>query len=126
MPKPNEIEVNRHYRCRNDECAAEIVITQMATDDFVRLCPFCEQETMGLVSGDCKISMVMDLTKAKTVGSVAEKNRARMEKNGEITKDQAESWSGKKKAKRPWWRKTDKINFDILKNPKRYIQTGKI
>lgn len=105
-------EIYRIYRC--SECSAEIGINQLAKDDWITECPICGKESMLIKSGQSKgVSLCSDTKTPKTLGMLAEKNRDNKEKRGEDT-------SGFVKTKRP------KYNFDILKNPKRYIETGKI
>lgn len=127
MPKIQDIAIDRIYSCENEACCAIIQITQKATDPFEKKCPFCGKESLVLKEAKCSIQGFVDTSKPKTLGSIAEKNRTKMEKNGDITKGEAESWTGKKKNKsKPFWRKSDKIDFSILKNPKKYIETGKV
>lgn len=123
MPKIEDIEVHRHYKCRNPECEAEIVKTQKCTEDFIRICPFCGKEEFSLVSGTSTIIGTVDLQEGKTIGSIAEKNTQRRLKEGTIKPEDALNWQGKKKKPRPWWRKTDKPDFSILKNPKKYMES---
>ncbi|TXT66086.1 MAG: hypothetical protein BAJALOKI3v1_50086 [Promethearchaeota archaeon] len=107
--------VYRVYRCCN--CKAEIGINQLASDDWFKNCPMCKQDELIIKSAKLSINTIVDGQTPQTIGSLADKNRDIKLKNGEIKE--------KKKPPRPWWRKSDKINFDILKNPRRYIETGK-
>ena len=107
--------VNRVYKCDNNECAAEIAYRQKVSDKWKKKCPFCKKMTLYIESGSLSLSVMLDVKNPNTLGLVAEKNRERAEKEGKTF--------GKK---RPFWRKKDKIDFSILKNPKKYVQTGSI
>jgi len=67
-------------------------------------------------------SVIMDNNVPKTVGSLAEKNTEHMLKTGKL--------KAPKPKKRPWWRKTEKVNSKLAKLSKKqketYIQDGKI
>lgn len=66
-------------------------------------------------------AVIMDLSEPKTIGSLAEKNTAKMVKEGKLIP---------KEDKTPWWRKGKKLNKDLKKLNKnqaqRYIKTGKL
>ncbi len=107
--------VSRVYKCDNPDCAAEIAYEQKVSDPWKKKCPFCKKMKLYIDSGSMNISLTINLNNPRTLGLVAEKNRERAEKEGKIF--------GRKK---PFWRKKDKIDFSILKNPKKYVETGTI
>lgn len=90
-----------------------ISIKQKATEDFIKTCPFCHQEELIIETAKLSISTYIDMSKPKTFGSQSELNTKNKEKE-----------SQKSKNKKPWYRKQDKVNFNILKNPHKYITTG--
>lgn len=104
-----DMTVYRVYACT--ECKAEMACTQGIYDDFEKECPCCgDKDGLVIVRADIGVSMVVDATKPKTLGSLAEKNRETRQKRGEETEG---------------FRKKKKRNFDILKDPIKYIQTGR-
>ena len=66
-------------------------------------------------------SVIMDLSRPKTLGDLARKNTERMEKQGDPKVQKKNKWS-------PFWRKDKKINFDLTrKTPQqqqKYIREG--
>lgn len=113
--------IKRIYRCSRKQCDAVVEYNQKFGEDFMTKCPFCEKSSLLLESADCGISVLMELSKPKTLGTLAEQNGKELEKTEEYHKKQEE-----KKKKRPFWRKnTDKCDFKVLKNPSKYIETGK-
>lgn len=108
-------EVTRIYRCHNEECEAEIVCKEKLSDPWKHQCPFCEKNELYLSSSTDPFTILKDLKNPNTVGMLAQKNTDRKVKEENLQ-------IGKKK--RPWWRKTDKLDFSILKNPKKFIETG--
>lgn len=114
-----DAEVYRVYKCTDDTCDASIGVTQAAKDPWLIKCPFCEKDTLVIHSGSLKnIHTLVGVNSPTTLGSLAEQNTLEKKKKGESTKREG--------GFKPWWRKDDKVNFNILKNPKRYIETGKI
>lgn len=111
-----DLEINRVYACNNEECQAVIAYKQKAGDNFKKKCPFCHKNTLLIESGSTGISFFMDLNKPKTIGALAEKNAKYAIDSGKVDPD--------KKHKTPFWRSKRKVNFDVLKNPKQYIETG--
>jgi len=113
-----DIEIHRVYKCDNEECAAEIVVTQIAKDPWLKQCPFCYEETLFIRSATDNLSIFIDLKKPKTLGSLGEQNfEEKVKREGDP----------KEEPKKPWWRKNkEKVDFSILKNPKKYIETGHI
>lgn len=109
-----DLEVDRVYEC--DECDAQIAVTQKVSDDFLKTCPFCELDGLFMKHADCRLNTSIDLNQPTTLGSLAEKNTEEKIKRGEMKPAEAPT---------PWWRKGKKRNFDILKNPTKYIIEGK-
>jgi hypothetical protein len=112
--------VNRKYRCHDKECNTEVFAEQKISDDWLKICPECGQETLYIESANTNVVGIIDTKTPKTLGVAAERNRDRMIKNGESTEGFA-----KQKDKKVWWRKSDKIDRSILNNPEKYIATGK-
>lgn len=109
------ITVNRTYECKNEECGGEVCYEEKCTAPFRQKCPLCGKRKLLLKEGKCGISNFVDTNKAKTVGSLAEKNTIAREKRGEMEKPK----------ETPWWRKNKKkIDFNVLKNPRKYIEKG--
>lgn len=107
--------VTRTYKCLS--CKEYFTFEQAATDNFKKRCPGCKKNQLLIYSGKMSISNVVDMNKPKTVGSQAEINTKRAEKEGTL------KVANKYK---PWWRKNKKkIDFDILKKPDKYIREGR-
>lgn len=116
MGKLDEIEIDRVYRCTNKKCSGVIAVTQKIFDQFIKICPFCEKESLIMQSADCGITMLVEPSVAKTWGTQAEVNTKRRENEREVAP---------KKKFRPFWRNSD-IDYKILKNPQKFIYEGKI
>ena len=112
-----ESTIYRKYRCLN--CQVIIGCKQLVKDDWLRVCPHCEKEELIIQSGELSVSVLTDINKPKTIGTLSEQNRREKERRGDTDID-------KRKADKPWWRKDKKINYDVLKNPTEYIQTGDV
>lgn len=102
--------VYRIYKCY--ECEGEIGVEQTLKDDWLKECPFCSKEALLIKEGNLASQAMVDVKKPKTLGSLSEKNRDKKIKEGEDT-------TGMRK--KPFWRDSHKINFDILKNPTKYV-----
>lgn len=109
-----DIEIYRTYKCT--ECEGIIGLTQGAVDDFIKDCPFCGRQTMLMDSAETNLTFLFDLKKPKTLGMIAQTNEASNEKEYGPAEPK---W-------KPWWRDKHRVNFDILKNPSRYIEEGRI
>ena len=109
-------EICRIYKCHNKMCGCKISVVQKLTDDWLTTCPFCHQEELYVESGKMSLSVAIDTHNPKTLGMLASKNTESKLKTGEITHNSKQ---------RPWWRKKDKVDFDVLKKPDRYIFEGK-
>ena len=107
--------IKRIYRCTNNECAAVLSFDQKYNEKWKKRCPLCKKHSLLLESGTTSITTFIDLTKPKTFGSASDENKKRREKENPI-----------EKPKKPWWRKSNKINYNVLKNPKKYIDTGTV
>jgi DNA-directed RNA polymerase subunit RPC12/RpoP len=105
--------VKRTYRCLS--CKTDHYFEQKASEKFKKKCPNCGKRELYI--HEASSSVGIDMKKVKTVGMLADINTRRMEKEGTLPQ------MGKKK--RPWWRKSDKIDQRILKDPIKYIETGK-
>jgi hypothetical protein len=120
MSKFFDSTINRVYKCTEKNCACEIVYEQKLFDDFKKICPFCNKESLVIEQANLSMSFIMDSKKPVTVGSIADKNAERRVKEGQ-------SIEGFKNKKTPFWRKNKKrIDYSILKDPKTYIKTGSV
>ncbi len=115
MPSLENTIVNRSYKCTNENCKCIIAYEEKATAKWRVKCPFCKQNSLLLEYGEMALTVLFDVKKPKTIGSLAEKNTLSKIKNGDIEE---------KKKKTPFWRKNKKVNYSILKSPERYIETG--
>lgn len=104
--------VKRTYKCSS--CGTLHYFEQKASEKFKKKCPNCGKRELYI--HEAVSSVGIDMKEVKTVGMLADINTRRMEKEGTLPTE------GKKK--RPWWRKSDKIDQRILKNPIKYIETG--
>jgi hypothetical protein len=116
--KKQQQTVNRIYTCYNKECNGQVFYEQGIYDKFKKKCPFCKKNELVLDSGTLNSTMIMDIKKPKTLGSLGEKNYENAQKEGKEL--------GFRKTHIPFWRKNKKIDYGILKNPSKYIETGNI
>lgn len=79
MPWYNEIEITRFYQC--GECQYSDHYTFVNFEDFPDKCPKCGGIYTIRDSSSAIQQPIMDSTKPKTLGALAEKNRERMEKS---------------------------------------------
>ena len=99
--------VTRVYKCSS--CEGVIAVDQEASEEFIRDCPFCKKEELLIESGHMNISVFVDLNKPKTIGALAEKNSRYAINEG------------------LYYKKTKKkYNYDILKNPNKYVAEGAV
>lgn len=105
---------NRTYKC--DQCSYEFTLRQQIKDKWKKKCPNCGKNKLYLLSADISVSASIDTKKAKTVGFQADLNTERMAKEGTLPEG----------PKKPWYRKGRKPNLDVLKNPRKYVETGRI
>lgn len=112
----NDQTIYRVYQCDNEECEAQLEVKETVGDPWQKECPFCKKNSLFLKSAHMNMSIFIDHSKPKTLGSLGEKNYEEAVKNGTI--------QPKKKEPKPFWRKTDKINYNILKNPNKYVKEG--
>jgi len=113
-------DITNTYKC--EECKGEIAVKQLVKDPWVKTCPFCQKETLIHKSGNLGMSFFIDQENPKSIGMLGQKNTERALKEGKTLKD----LGFKEKAPKPWWRKSEKINYDVLKNPTRYTMEGRI
>lgn len=119
MPGFFDSVIRRIYSCENKDCLAKVGYDQKITANFKKKCPVCKKNTLLLYSGELNTCIIMDSKQPKTIGSLGEKNYQNAEKEGkDIFK--------RKNAKIPFWRNDRQVNIDALKNPSKYIETGKI
>jgi putative FmdB family regulatory protein len=109
--------VYRIYKC--DNCKYEFDIIQTISDKWKKKCPNCKKNQLFIKEAQLNMSLIIDSQIPKTVGTLAEKNTEKLSKQGKI------DLKSKKKSK-PFWRDKDKINYNILKNPEKYVSTGDI
>lgn len=113
-----DIDITRIYKCHN--CKAVLRVTQHCSEGFLKECPFCYKDELLIESGKSSMSFIIRGDGNRTIGSIAEENTRRREK------ETGEAFPGRKKKEKPWWRKSDKVNTEILKNPEKYILTGEV
>jgi hypothetical protein len=111
-----ESTVDRVYECLC--CKAEISVKQLATEGFHKECPLCEKDELVIKSARSSVNIQIEPNSPKTMGMIAQKNTREMEKEQKVPPGTTQ--------KTPWWRKEKKINYDILKNPTKFIETGKV
>lgn len=117
MSKIFDSIVTRIYKCHNEECCAEIALKEKLGDPWKKQCPFCEKDELFLSSSTSPFIILKDLKKTKTIGMLAQQNSDRKIKEENFALE-------KKERKQPWWRDSNKIDFSVLKNPKKYVETG--
>lgn len=115
----SDLEIYRIYQCSNKDCSAKIGFQQKASDKWKKRCPCCRKHTLIIYESKSNISINSN-TSAKTIGMLAEKNSEYKYKHS-LDLDNP---SRPKDAKIPFWRKSRKVNFDILRNPKSYVERG--
>lgn len=116
------------YEC--DYCHKIFEVVQSFHDDALRECPHCE---IGSVTRLMSCPTIIIKGDAKTVGQQADRNMAKLghyEKEA-VMKQHADAKEkagvAKPKPKRPWWRKTDKINTKLAElSPKVEVKDKKI
>lgn len=112
-----EQSVYRVYQCLNPECQGEFGTTQGACDEFCKICPACGLEELVIKFANASFISLIGINQARTFGMIGQKNQQEKERREGIKKKHIPSWrSGNKRE--------SKINFDILKNPNKYIETG--
>lgn len=111
-----DMKICRVYECSEDDCSCQIVCEEFVKDEWQTKCPFCKKKSLLLKSASLNMSIMVDLSKPKTLGSLGEQNAKRIAKEGKLQKED--------KIKPPFWRKNKKINYKILRDPKRYIESG--
>lgn len=112
-----DAKITRIYKCKDCEC--EIAFEELIKDPWRTKCPFCDTETLYLDRAVTSLSLLMDLKRPKTGGMITQENLLRREK------ETGSHLDPKEKKKMPFWR--DKpLNMNVLKNPKYYIESGKI
>lgn len=109
----------RTYKCT--KCGGKSTYEQKISANFKKKCQFCKTNNLVIFETSSSLSVGVDLNQPKTLGTLAEKNRTKLERRGEISKHEAK---GMRKDP-PWWRKNKKRpDMSILKNPKKYIEKG--
>lgn len=114
-----DLEISRVYRCTS--CQYQEHVVQKASDDFLHKCPACKKDDLVIEEANCGLNVAVGINSPKTIGALAEKNRTIKERNGELSPKDIDGLRGTKK---PWWRKKNKIDYSILKNPEKYIKKG--
>jgi hypothetical protein len=108
-----EQSIQRIYRCTNKECETELAYKEKVGDKWRKKCPLCGKHSLLLDRANLNISTMVDTYMAKTLGSISDQNSRRKEKE-----------EGFNKKPKPFWRNSDKINYNILKNPNQYVNKG--
>jgi putative FmdB family regulatory protein len=104
------------YQCI--ACGHRFEQRQSIHDDALTACPWCRQDALQrIVSG----GLGFFLTDPRTLGGIADRNAARLARNGELP----EQVRRNKDYVVPWWRKDKhKVDKRVLNNPQHYIETG--
>jgi hypothetical protein len=108
--------IYRVYSCTNEKCSGKIGCNEMVKDKWQTQCPFCQEESLVLDSAHLAMPAFIDLNQPKTIGSLGEKNAEKARREGKQL--------GTTQPHKPFWRNKNKIDFNVLKNPNNYIQTG--
>lgn len=116
MGKNDKWIITRVYECKS--CESVVAFEESASKAFRKRCPVCNKHALLLKEGISNLSIFVDSTRPKTLGALAEKNTEDKLKRGESIEDPLR--------KKPFWRKSNKINYKVLSNPGKYVQTGKI
>ena len=110
----------RIYTCMNEDCKCEVSFKEKVSKPWRKVCPFCKKHTLLLDRATLTLSAFVDTNQPKTLGAISDQNRTRKIKEGTPFKDD------QKAINLPWWRKEKKVNMDVLRNPKQYIETGSV
>ncbi len=113
----NDAEITRIYRCSREDCDCKISYTEKVSRPWRKICPLCHKKSLYLDSASSSLSLLFDVKNGHTLGSLSDANNRRREK---------ESGPKKSKGKKPFWRSKDRVDYKVLKNPAKYIQTGSI
>ena len=105
--------IHRIYDCTNEECGCKVSFKEKVKNKWRKKCPFCNKKTLVLDKAVLSISTFVDTNTPRTMGMQSQVNTARREKENPLPKKEL-----------PFWRQKEKINFNILKNPQKYISTG--
>lgn len=114
MPKLSNWIIDRIYKCLS--CQAVMLYQDKVTRDFRKKCPFCNKHQLVIQSGLSGLSIGIDTSKRKSLVDIGEENiKRRHEESGVPIKPNL-----------PFWRPKTKIDFKVLQNPRKYVETGKI
>jgi putative FmdB family regulatory protein len=105
------------YHC--DHCGHDEEVVQRMADPHLSKCTRCHKRWRRLISGGV---MAVVNNGPKTLGSQAEANTVARERAGLPVPT---TFRYRNPVKPPW-RTSDKINMAVLRNPRRYIRTGKV
>jgi hypothetical protein len=105
--------IHRIYSCTNEDCKCQVAFKELVKDKWRKKCPFCKKHSLVLDRASVTLSTFVDNNVAKTMGMASQQNTARREKENPLPKKEI-----------PFWRQKEKINFNVLKNPQKYIATG--
>lgn len=104
------------YHC--DECGHDKEVVQSMADDHLVECPRCGGSWRRLIPNSIT---TLNGTAPRTLGTLAEHNARDRERSGVGIPD-----TFKHQAPEVPWRETRKINRRVLKNPRKYIRTGRM
>jgi hypothetical protein len=110
--------INRIYECSNDDCKGKVSFVQKISDPWKKKCPFCRKYSLYLDSATSSMTLIIDNKKPNTMGGISDQNKLRREKDGKEWIDS--------RGHTPFWRKNKKIDYNILRNPKKFVETGQI
>ena len=108
-------KIVRIYQCTHKACEAKMSYIEAVGKKWRKMCPICRKRSLVLDSAHLNISTFIDVNNPRTFGGCSDKNTYRREKEGLAPKKET-----------PFWRKNKKINYNVLKNPKKYVETGTI
>ncbi len=114
MPKLQDWIIERVYRCTN--CEGMMLYEDKASRNFRKKCPFCKKHDLVIQSGLSGLSIGIDTSKRKTLVEIGEENIKRRDEEAGVPKQ----------PEMPFWRSKKKVDFKVLQNPKKYIETGRI
>jgi putative FmdB family regulatory protein len=93
----------------------------------LRRCPQCKKNTLvRLISGGGAVIVRGTNTPCRGGRKLEEIQEQKHERKNKIKKQKQRAKEMMKKNP-PWWRPNrDEVNMDVLKNPKKYIETGEV
>ncbi len=109
MGKLKDWIIDRIYKCSS--CKGLVKYEDKFGEDFKKKCPLCGELTLLIQSANCGLGAVVDMSKPKTIRELGNKNYEEAKNNNTLPEI--------------FTKKRNKIDYSILDNPGKYIQTGK-